>query len=60
MVDSIYKHEDPFLYFRHVHFVNFTKFTDDQSHPLYFTVAREPMSHFRSYYYYIRSETFTL
>ena len=43
-----------FFYFRHVHFIDFAKYTSDSVNPLYFNVVRDPMEHYRSYYYYVR------
>uniref|UniRef100_A0A3B4A2F6 Uronyl 2-sulfotransferase n=1 Tax=Periophthalmus magnuspinnatus TaxID=409849 RepID=A0A3B4A2F6_9GOBI len=43
---------EPFLYTRHVHFLNFTSFKIEQ--PVYFNIIRDPINRFLSNYFFRR------
>ncbi|XP_008395974.1 uronyl 2-sulfotransferase a isoform X1 [Poecilia reticulata] len=52
LVKNISKIPQPFLYTRHVHFMNFTRFRIEQ--PVYINIIRDPISRFLSNYFFRR------
>ncbi|MEQ2221945.1 hypothetical protein ILYODFUR_020895 [Ilyodon furcidens] len=49
---NISKIPQPFLYTRHVHFLNFTRFRIEE--PVYINIIRDPISRFLSNYFFRR------
>uniref|UniRef100_A0A3B3XC22 Uronyl 2-sulfotransferase n=1 Tax=Poecilia mexicana TaxID=48701 RepID=A0A3B3XC22_9TELE len=52
LVKNISKIPQPFLYTRHVHFMNFTRYSGAQ--PVYINIIRDPISRFLSNYFFRR------
>ena len=59
LVNEAYSLKRPAVFSRHIHFVNFAQYLDlatdgNASLPVYFSMVRDPVERFRSYYYYCR------
>ena len=50
--DDLSRYKQPWYYFRHLHFVNFTDFGKIQ--PSYMNIVRDPVNRLASFYYYRR------
>lgn len=51
-VTQLYTEDHPFVYIRHLYFVDFTKYGEKQ--PLYVNIMRDPIERFESFYYFTR------